>query len=214
MRVSADWYVAVEYWRLSSIRVFSWIVTVAFIFAFVSSLCWTTNVGKGFWLWKLPALLIFPLSIPFLIIDFIESRKPKEVIEKTTSKENRLTLLWVVFGIGLAIGIIMTLVLIGEILWNYTLTWISKNHHFDTSFTIDWIISGIGITVGLFLIVGAIFMVLNNYHPKKIFKVLSWFGFPISWFYLLLKIIDQKETHYFFKDKNTANSSTQQILID
>lgn len=193
--------------------IFSWIVTVAFIFAFISSLCWITNVGKGFWLWKLPALLILPLSIPFLIIDFIESRKSKEVISKTTNEQNGLTLLWVIFGINLAFGIVVILVSIREIFWNFILNYIAKSHHLDIPNGIDLIISGIGIIIGLILIISSIFLVINNYHPKKVFEVLSWFGFPISWFYLLLKTINQKESHYFFK-KNTTNSSTQQILVD
>ena len=194
--------------------IFAWVVSVAFLLAFISSLCWITNVGNGFWLWKIPALIILPFSIPFLIIDFIQSRKPKEVVEQTIKKEKESTLLWIVFAIGIIVGIVALIFAIGEAFWNLFVSDIAKKHSLDVSMTVDWIILGIGITIGVFLIVGSIFLVINNYNPKKIFKVLSWFGFPITWFYLIIKIIDQKETDYLFKTKVPMASSGASSLLE
>ena len=60
------------------------------------------------------------------------------------------------------------------------------------------------LTFSFFSVIGAVFLILNTYHPNKMFKILRWFATPVIWFYLLLEVIDQKQSHYFFKHENIS----------
>ena len=175
-----------------------WILVSVLFLAAASSLCWIINVNKGFWLWKLPALLILPFSIPFLILDYFESRKTTTIVERPLKYKT------IIAGIIAAFSLLSCFLLI---LLLFAIKSMIKEKNFEY-----WIL--FPLTESFLSVFGAIFLLLSTYHPNnKSFIVLRWFATPLIWFYLLLEVIDKKQSHYFFEHNNISPAIIPETAI-
>ncbi len=178
--------------------IFAWISAGVFLLAAISSLCWITNVGKGFWLWKLPALIVLPFSIPFLILDYLESKKPQAIQpQEKTIKMNKNFMVWFFTAVNIFNFLILVFI--------FVVTSFAMFKAKDTTDSFETLITifSIDLIVGIIHLISSVFLVINFYFPKKTFSVLSCFSI-FGWFYLFLTRLEEQDLCYFFKHKDNS----------
>ncbi|MCL8213527.1 hypothetical protein LD119_00455 [Mesoplasma sp. JKS002660] len=171
-----------------------WFTSFVFLCAAISSICWMNDINN-FWLWKLPSLLILPFSIPFLIIDYLESKRTI-IIQEPMNRKTKMIIVWILFIINL---LIFTFIIVFSSLKG--LPWLIAHnikYFSNTTEALFWE----ELVVLFLLALGSVFLIINFYYPKKVFKVLSLSGLIFNWFYLSLERIDEKGICFFIKHKN------------
>lgn len=169
---------------VDSIWIF-WLLFGLFLLSAISSCLWLINFQSGFWLWKTPTLLVFPFSIPYLILDYCEFRKLKKGIldYQPVNKKEYFILLIIIMVLN---GVIVFLQL-GFLPLLLVLSF--QNLYF--------------FFIPLTMILGSIFLTLDYFYAKKFYRWLAILGIVTNWFLLFFQTIDQKNSvNFFFERKN------------